>query len=100
MPKFRKRTDVIEAEQFWPDKKPWPDGVKESIFSLEDGCYCSLCGQHLHLHGGIPRVTSGDYVACVCPGDWIFASSSDGQKSRMRPEDFEKGYEPVEEEKP
>ena len=27
--KFRKKPVVVEAEQFWPDRKPWPEGVEE-----------------------------------------------------------------------
>ncbi len=35
MAKYRKRPIVIEAEQFFPDILPWPDGVREVIHGDE-----------------------------------------------------------------
>ncbi|KKK68734.1 hypothetical protein LCGC14_2941110, partial [marine sediment metagenome] len=31
MAKFRKKPIIIEAEQFWPDKQPWPKGVYSTV---------------------------------------------------------------------
>ncbi len=28
MPKYRSKPKIVDAEQFFVDKKPWPDGVK------------------------------------------------------------------------
>ncbi len=28
MPKFRRKPVEVEAFQFWPKNKPWPDGIQ------------------------------------------------------------------------
>lgn len=81
--KFRRKPVVFEAEQFFPDKKPWPNGVthgfqfvdqKESIgFQI-----LTLEGQHI-----------------VSPGDWIITGIK-GEKWPVKPDIFEATYEPVE----
>ena len=36
--KFRKKQELIEAEQFFYGKKPWPEGVKEDQIGTVLGC--------------------------------------------------------------
>jgi len=32
MAKYRKKPVIIDAEQFWPNQKPWPEGVYEKAW--------------------------------------------------------------------
>lgn len=104
MPKFRTKT-VIRAEQFWPEKKPWPDGVCQS-YRVPDSWkapelnrYCVPTSQDLIQ--GTTRTTE------VKPGDWVMLpelydedSDPTGQGKPfavvMRQDVFEKTYELVE----
>lgn len=79
MPKFRKKPVVIEAEQFWPEKTPWPEGV---------------------IRDRWPRVTTswrietleGSHV--VTPGDWIITGVK-GERYPCKPDIFEASYDPL-----
>jgi hypothetical protein len=66
MAKFRKRPVVIDAEQFLPERRPWPDGA---IGTLE--------GRHE-----------------VTPGDSIITGVA-GEKYPCKPDIFRQTYEPV-----
>jgi len=79
MAKFRKKPVVVEAEQFFPDKKPWPEGVERH----SDGFYYinTLEGAHL-----------------VVPGDWIIIGVK-GERYPCKPDIFEMTYESIEETK-
>ena len=74
MPKYRRRPVVIEAEEFWPEQKPWPAGVEE-----RDGTYMidTLEGPHL-----------------VTPGDFIITGVK-GERYACKPDIFAMTYEPV-----
>lgn len=77
---FRKKA-LIEASQFFPDKKPWPEGVEidtmsptgYGIFTLEN--------------------TARKYE--VEPGDWI-ATGTQGEHWAIKDHIFRATYEPVE----
>ena len=82
--KFRKKPIVIEAEQFFPDIKPWPDGVREIIHGNETPDYFwidTLEGGHM-----------------VGTGDWIITGIQ-GEKYPCKPGIFKQTYERVEDEK-
>jgi hypothetical protein len=74
--KFRKKPLVIEAEQFWPDKKPWPDGV--------------------FTHGdiGAPEwlIKTLEGWLRVSPGDWVITGVK-GERYPCKPDIFEATYE-------
>ena len=80
--KFRKRPVVIDAEQFFPDRKPWPEGV-ETRTPLLSG-----------LAWGIETL-EGWHV--VSPSDWIVTGIK-GERHPCRADIFELTYERVEEE--
>lgn len=67
MPKFRKKPVIVDAEQFFVDKKPWPKGV------LELGDSYSYAG------------------VAIYNGDWLVA----GAAYPLSPAIFEQTYEPV-----
>lgn len=72
MPKFRNRI-IIEAEQFWPDRRPYPKGVT-----------ARECGDWVL-----------DGVILIAPGDWIIACE-DGRSYPCKPDIFERTYKLVE----
>ena len=83
MSKFRKKPIVVEAEQFWLNKKPWPDGViiRSWFTNKQPNTYC------IETLEGKMNVT---------PGDWII-TGVEGEKYAIKPHIFLKTYEPVEE---
>ncbi len=82
MPKFRKKI-VVDAEQFFPNKKPWPKGVEDNIHSIS--------GSHI---GWIIYKPEAGYT--VFPGDWIITDAG-GERHYCKADIFEATYEPVEE---
>ena len=80
MPKFRKKPIVIEAEQFFPDKEPWPEGVRFDASDAEvpDSFFLET------LEGN----------SNVTPGDWIITGIK-GEKYPCKPDIFEATYERV-----
>jgi len=86
MPKFRKKPVVIEAEQFFPDKRPYPKGV----CNTPDGiCGCVLLGgdtgPHIHTLEGLMHVG---------PGDWIITAVK-GERYPCKPDIFAATYEAI-----
>jgi len=73
--KFRKKPIVIEAEQFFSDKHPWPEGV-----------YIN--------HGFKIDTLEGQYT--VSEKDWIITGIK-GEKYPCKPYIFEATYEKVDE---
>lgn len=86
MAKFRKKPVVIEAEQFFPDKHPWPDGVIHSGLTLD--------GVGGAKHNWEIMTLEGPFV--VTPGDWIITGVK-GEKYPCKPDIFEATYDPVQE---
>lgn len=83
--KFRKRPVVIDAEQFWPQNTPWPEGVRggNRIAGEVTPWWCNtLEGAHQ-----------------VTPGDWIITGVK-GEKYPCKPDIFALTYEAVTEEPP
>lgn len=80
--KFRKKPVIVEAEQFFADKKLWPEGV----YDRRGG---SL------IASTIPywiKTIGGEYQ--VVDGDWIITRIK-GEKYLCKPDIFEQTYEPV-----
>lgn len=74
--KFRKKPVTVEAEQFWPDKKPWPTGVVSEV---------SSAGISFRIH-------TLEGVMIVRPGDWIITGVN-GERYPCKPDIFEKTYD-------
>jgi len=82
MPKFRKKPVIVEAEQFWPEKTPWPNGVYRS------GTDRTAPGMpHYHVD-----TLEGGHIAS--PGDWIITGIK-GERYPCKPDIFEKTYDLV-----
>lgn len=81
MPKFRKKPEVIEAEQWFGHKHI--DGVIESPVLSDDG---KPYGQIKTLEGWM----------IASEGDWIITGVN-GEKYPCKPDIFAKTYEPVNE---
>ncbi len=85
--KYRKKPVVIDAVQFDPHQRPWPDGVKPWPDE----------------HGIQPRDASWGYIQTlegrmhVLAGDWIIRGIV-GELYSCKADIFAKTYEPVEEE--
>ena len=69
---------MIEAEQFFPSKRPWPDGVVVDPSPHVTGSWCI-------------KTLEGGHV--VTPGDWIITGVK-GEKYPCKPDIFEMKYEP------
>jgi hypothetical protein len=80
MSRYRKRPIVVEAEQFFPDKRPWPDGVIQC--EPDPGQPKDFVIETLE---GPLRVLSGD---------WIITGIQN-EKYPCKPDIFEATYEPV-----
>ena len=85
MSKFRKKPVVVEAEQFWPKKTPWPDGMYRS------GTDRSAPGKPHY------EVETLEGELSVSPGDFII-TGIEGERYPCKPGIFEKTYEPCDEE--
>ncbi len=73
--KYQTRRRVVEAEQFFPDKKPWPEGVS-----------------HVNMYYGYEWVR-GDLDISVEPGEWLV--ERDGWSHVLSDVDFKDTYEPL-----
>ena len=78
MPRFRRRPIIVEAEQFDPDKKPWPRGVYAKGHP-EIVYFVDMLGGGRNPHRLIPARY------------WIV----EGENGPMSPEEFRATYEPV-----
>ena len=90
MARFRKKPIVIEAEQFFPDKKPWPARIE--YIEVEDEFGADRWGYYLE-----------DSQVKVEPSDWIVKNYDiwgrylSGARLPVSPDIFEATYEEVEE---
>lgn len=77
MARYRKRPIVIEAEQFFYECTPWPEGV--------------LCDR-LNDHVPVIKTLEGQHL--VSEGDWIITGIQ-GERYPCKPDIFEATYEKV-----
>ena len=87
--KFRKKPIVIEAEQFEPLQKPWPEGVTQYERERQEhasGASSTWYGWRIDTLEGPMEVT---------PGDWIITGVK-GEKYPCKPDIFEMTYEAAE----
>ena len=82
--KYRKKSAVVYVEQFWPDKKPWPVGVREAL------CHCAELAQE-----GNPEyfVSTTGGILSIKPGEWTGKGGAGEQLWPMTPVYFEAIYE-------
>lgn len=78
MPTFRKRPVCVEAVQFHPSARPWPEGVYESELSPTGFAI-----------GTLENTAIGHEVS---PFDWIITGIA-GEKYPVKPAIFEATYE-------
>jgi len=83
--KFRKKPIVIEAEQFFPDRKPWPDGVMEYPYKKANG-KSKVQYRMMTLEG----------VFDVIAGDWIITGIV-GERYPCKDDIFKDSYDQVDE---
>lgn len=79
MAKYRKKPIIVEAEQFYPGKQPWPDGVE---------------GRWVEGEGYIAWIKTLEGSLAVGPGDWVITGVK-GEKYPCKPDIFEATYEKV-----
>jgi hypothetical protein len=87
--KFRKKPIVIEAEQFFREKLPWPNGVKGEDY------FCPMLRYPL-IGNSTSWITTLEGDLDVSEGDWIITGVK-GEKYPCKPDIFEATYEKVEE---
>ena len=75
MGSYRKKPVVVEAEQYWPLKKPWPKGV-------------------FRIGWGRPKIKTLEGDLYVTPGDWIITGIKGGLYP-CKPDIFEATYDEV-----
>lgn len=86
MAKYRKKPVVIEAEQFFADRKPWPEGVEEKGLAMDT---FSTSTEIIH----VIRLQNG-WLEELSEGAWIITGVN-GEKYPIRPDIFELTYEAV-----
>ena len=89
MAKYRKKPVVIEAEQFFPNKLPWPDGIEQYPADQQE----SVTGERQAWFGWRVQTLEGPLEAR--PGDWIITGIK-GERYPCKPDIFEATYEQVE----
>ena len=77
----------VAAQQFFPDRKPWPEGVTEL-----GGAHWSQQGTAQPHHSLVDPAKG--YSARVDPGDWI-VSNQFGERYVIRIDLFHNLYEPI-----
>ena len=99
MAKYRKKPVVIEAQQFYPDQTPWPDGVLQGT---KRTCSDPQCGDSTWDHAcdlGAP-VPDWFYVQTregplrIRAGDWLITGVQ-GEQYPCKDEIFRETYESV-----
>ena len=86
MAKYRKRPLIVDAEQFFVDRKPWPAGVKSVEVQLKD------TDPQQYVFEPIVETLEGPLM--VSDGDWIITGVK-GEKYPVKPDVFDATYEPL-----
>lgn len=79
--KYRKKPVIVDAQQFWPDVKPWPEGVGVCETTTPGGTPLNKC----------PVVETLSGIQMLEPGDWVITDK--GARYTCDPEVFAAGYE-------
>lgn len=89
MSKYRKRPIVVDAEQFEPTRKPWPEGVEQPERINGSLVIGLVNGEERYWI----QTLEGWYE--VSPGDWII-TGVEGERYPCKPSIFDTTYAPVE----
>lgn len=81
---YRKKPVVVEAEQFWPEKKPWPKGVSKGTGCMGEGNIYTTYVTTIH-----------EQQTRVVAGDWIIIEPDGSHAYPCKPDIFEATYELV-----
>lgn len=93
MKKFRVKNAVVEAEQFDPTKRPWPEGIRaETDGDLDKFEYFYYIPPPKQFSA--ERYFSANGRIKLNPGDWIIKGMM-GEYFIRSPEQFEADYEEV-----
>lgn len=84
--KFRKKPVIIEAEQFFPERKPYPVGVETYIKETTE----TVDGQKESWNAWRIETLEGYHE--VTPGDWIITGVK-GEVYPCKPDIFKMTYE-------
>lgn len=93
--KYEKKPVIIEAEQFFEDKKPWPKGVREiavpkegevSGFGFATAAFTGREYGVTTIHGQWTKVVDGDWILPEPDGEHFYP---------CKPEIFAATYEPI-----
>lgn len=87
MTKYRKLPIEVEAEQFFPSRKPHPEGVEEHVYK------CTERDGSRHRWLGW-RIDTLEGPLSVSPGDWIITGVA-GERYPCKPAIFDAIYERV-----
>lgn len=95
--KFRKRSVIIEAQQWFPpgDPRHQPSMLARPSKMLQMGDLYPLSTVP-GMGDDVFFISTPDGPVRVWPGDWIITEAN-GDKRRCKPEMFEAMYEPLEE---
>jgi hypothetical protein len=77
--KFKKKPVTVDAERFYPKRKPWPQGVVESFDHMNG---MAPVGWGIHTLEGFMEVN---------PGDWV-VTGVEGERYAVKPSIFKKTY--------
>ena len=83
MAKYRKKPVEVDAERFFPDKKPWPEGVYKIGGELPE-----------EYSDRFFRIDTLEGTFRVSDGDWIITGIK-GERYPCKPDIFEATYEEV-----
>lgn len=78
MAKYRKKPVTVEAEQFFVDRKPWPEGVVGKNNGIVDGEFIVQTPDDYHI---------------ISDGDWIITEGD--KKYPCKPDIFEQTCEKI-----
>jgi hypothetical protein len=93
--KYRKKPVIVEAEQFFIDKKPWPKGVSEiavpneeevTNFGFATAAFTGVEHGVTTIHGQWTKVVDGDWILPEPDGEHFYP---------CKPEIFAATYEPI-----
>lgn len=84
--KARKKPVTVEAHQFFPERKPWPEGV---VGYDKDGMFCDVDGVAVRF-----KVTTPNGGVDVEPGEWILTGIK-GEKYPIKDHIFRESYEVI-----
>lgn len=84
--KYRKQPIAVEAEQFFPEVRPWPEGVERYEKERQE----AVSGESSTWFGW--RIATPEGPMEVTPGDWIITGVA-GERYPCKPEIFAKTYE-------